>query len=184
MALISQSEVEARLGRSLTAEEASSFTSINNALQAYVERMIGSSVESVAASTRYYDGGVQHLRIDPCTAITAVKYVDDDSLVEYTWDSSDYTAEPINRTLKTMIRNRDGKFNRGINNVSVTAKFSIYDDASTLYIVRDALISSLVNEIGNNNNVKRESIEGYSIEYANTETIDALSKLTYLFPEV
>ena len=62
MALISQSEVEARLGRSLTAEEASSFTSINNALQAYVERMIGSSVESVAASTRYYDGGVQHLR--------------------------------------------------------------------------------------------------------------------------
>jgi len=184
MALISQADVEARLGRSLTAEEASSFPTINNSLQSYVEKIIGSSVESVSATTRYYDGGVQHLRIDPCTSVTTIKYVDDDSAAEYIFDSSDFTVEPINRTLKTMLRNRDGKFNTGINNVAVTAKFSIYDDTSVLNIVKDALISAIVSEVANNNNVKRESIEGYTIEYANTETVDAISKITYLFPEV
>ena len=60
MALIEQSDLEARLGRSLTAEEASAFTIVNTANQAYVEGMIGSSVESVAEATRYFDGGVQH----------------------------------------------------------------------------------------------------------------------------
>lgn len=103
--------------------------------------MIGSSIESVSASTRLYDGGVQHLSIDPCTSITAVKYVDDDTDVEYTFDSSDYTAEPVNRTLKTMLRNRAGKFGTGMNNVQVTAKFSIYEDTATLSVVKDALLN-------------------------------------------
>lgn len=184
MALISQADVEARLGRSLTAEEASSFTGINNALQSYVEKMIGSSVESVSSSTRYYDGGVQHLPIDPCTTITNLKYVNDDATLDYTFDVDDYTKEPVNRTLKTMIRNRDGKFVTGINNVAVTAKFSIYEDTGILNIVKDAMISAIANEVANNTNVKRESIEGYSIEYATTETINSLSKISYLFPEV
>ena len=63
MALITQADIEARLGRSLTADESSSFTLINLALQAHIERMIGSSIESVSPTTRYYDGGVQHLAL-------------------------------------------------------------------------------------------------------------------------
>lgn len=184
MALISQSEVEARLGRSLTTEESNSFSTINNSIQTYVERLIGSKVESVSATTRYYDGGVQHLKIDPCTAVSAVKYINEDLSTEYTFLTSDYTIEPINYTVKTMVRNRDGKFARGMNNIAITAKFSIYDDANILSIVKDAILSAICNEVGNSTNVKRESIEGYSIEYANNETVDALKKLTYLFPEV
>ncbi len=184
MALITQSDVEKRLDRTLTANEASSFVIINAALQSIVEKMIGSSVESVDPSTRLYDGGVQHLAIDPCTAITALKYVDDDSDTEYTFLSSDYTAEPVNKTLKTMLRNRDGKFDTGINNVSVTAKFSIYDDTNTLNIVKSALLESIVSELSNTDNVKRESIEGYSIEYLNEQTKDNLSAIKFLFPGV
>lgn len=184
MALISLAELEARLGRSLTSDESSSFTLLNNALQNEVERIIGSGVESVSESTRYYDGGVQHLAIDPCTSVTAIKYVDDDSAVEYTFDTSDYTTEPINRTLKTMLRNRDGKFSSGINNIAVVAKFSIYEDTKTLEIVKSALLESLVNEISNNDNVQRESIEGYSIEYITEQTKNAMNSIKFLFPGI
>lgn len=184
MALISQAELEARIGRPLTSEEASAYPLINAANQTYVERMIGSSVESVTPVTRYYDGGVQHLRIDPCTSITAVTWVDDDQVVNSTFDTTDYTKEPINQTLKTMIRYRPGRFMRGMNNIAITAKFSIYEDTGTLNIVKDALLSALESEIDNSGDIQKESIEGYSVEFAKTETKAALNKLKYLFPEV
>lgn len=185
MALLTQSDVEARLQRSLTAEEQTAFTVINAALQASVERMIGSGVEEASETTRYYDGGMQHLKIDPCTNISSVKQVDDDDAVVYTYDTSDYTTEPRNRTLKTMIRHRNNSgFVRGINNIAVAAKFSIYGDTDTLNIVKDAMLNALVAEVQNSNNIKRESIEGYSVEYASTEAKAALAPIKYLFPEV
>jgi len=184
MALISQSEVEARLGRSLTAEEATSFSIINPALQAQVEKIIGSGVENADAHTRYYDGGVQHLAVDPCTTVTAVKLVDDDQVVTDTLDTTDYTLEPINNTLKTMIRHRSGKFWTGINNIGVTAIFSIYNDTKVLAIVKESLINALVSEITNNGNILKESIEGYSVEYASSTTQAHLNSIKYLFPGV
>ena len=77
MALISQSELENRLGRELTTQEANDFDTQNLALQTYVEKWIGSSLEAVDETTRYYDAGSQHTMIDPATEITAVKYVND-----------------------------------------------------------------------------------------------------------
>lgn len=184
MALISQADLEARIGRSLTASEASSFTVINAAIQAHIEEMIGSSVESVNETTRYYDGGVQNLPIDPCTNISAVKYVDADTAVEYTFDTSDYTTEPVNTTCKWMLRNRYAKFARGFNNVSVSAKFSIYADTRLLGIVKDAILSSIESELSNSDNIQRESIEGYSVEYASAQTKASLAKLESVFPRI
>lgn len=184
MALITQSDIEARLGRSLTAEETTTFTIVNNALQSKVELMIGSDVESVSETTRYFDGGVQHLPINPCTNITSVKLVNDDQVATDTYDTTDYTTEPINKTLKTMLRHRSGAFSTGINNIAIAAKFSIYGDTDTLNIVKDAMINALVSEVNNSDNIKRESIEGYSIEYATTETKNSLASIKYLFPEI
>ena len=184
MALITQSDIEARLDRSLTAEETTTFTIVNNALQSKVELMIGSDVESVSETTRYYDGGVQHLPINPCTNITSVKLVNDDQVATDTYDTTDYTTEPINKTLKTMLRHRSGAFSTGINNIAIAAKFSIYGDTDTLNIVKDAMINALVSEVNNSDNIKRESIEGYSIEYATTETKNSLASIKYLFPEI
>lgn len=184
MALISQAELEARIGRSLTTAESSAFESINNAMQAEVERLIGSSVEDESPSTRYFDGGIQHLAINPCTAITAVEWVDDDYIVIYTLDTSDYTTEPVNKTIKTMIRYRPGILPRGINNIAVTATFSIYDDSDTLAIVKNALLEALEAELENNDNIQSESIEGYSITYATAEAKNALNSIQYLFPGI
>lgn len=184
MALVTQSDVEKRLERALTSDEASAFTLINAANQAYIEEMIGSSVESAEEATRYYDGGVQHLKIDPCTSITAVKLVDEDQSVIETIDTSDYVKEPINQTLKTMIRYRYGKIYSGIANIGVTAKFSIFDDATILSIVKNALIEAVVSEVDNSDNIVKESIEGYSVEFAKTATKNSLDAVKYLFPEI
>ena len=184
MALISQADLEAKLGRTLTNAEENAFTSTNNALQAEAEKIIGSSTEAQALSYRYYDGGVQHLSIDPCTDISAIDLVDDDQVSTYVYDTTDYTKEPINKTLKRYIRHRSGAFVTGINNIRVQAKYSIQGDTDTLAIVKDALLEALASEIINTDNIKRESIEGYSIEYATTETKDALKRIMYLFPQV
>ena len=184
MALISQSDLEARLGRSLTAEETSAFTLINTALQAYIEKLIGSDLESASLTDRYYDGGLQHLPIDPCTDVASIKIVDEDQVVTDTVDSSDYTLEPINRTLKTMIRYRYGRIYRGFNNIKVNAKFSIYEDTDTLNIVKNAMLDYLVAEINENENIVKESIEGYSVEYSNTQAKNSLAVIKKLFPEV
>jgi hypothetical protein len=183
MALISQSDLEAKLGRNLTAAEASAFTIVNASMQAEIERMIGSSLEEASETTRYYDGGVQHLAIDPCTNVTSVKSVDDDQVVIETYDTSDYTIEPVNNTLKTQVRNR-GRFYTGINNIAVTAKFSIYADTAMVNIIKNIMLEALTSEVDNSDNVKRESIEGYSIEYASTETKNALTGIGYLFPRI
>lgn len=184
MALISQADLEAKLGRSLTTGEANAFSSTNNALQAEVERIVGSSLETVSATARFYDGGVQHLSIDPCTDITVIELVDDDQIATDTYDTTDYTKEPINKILKRYIRHRSGAFVTGINNIKITAKYSIAGDTEIVKIVKDAMLEALASEIINTDNIKRESIEGYSIEYANTETKDAISRIMYLFPQV
>lgn len=184
MALVSQGDLEQRLGRSLTGEESNAFSTINNASQAHIERMIGSSIESVSASTRYYDGNLQNLAIDPCTAVTQVSYIDNNAIGQFVYDTADYTVEPINRTCKTMLRYRWGAFDEGLNGIAVTAKFSIYDDAQVLSVVKDAILTALTAEINNNSNVKSESLEGYSITYASTEARNALDKIAYLFPEI
>lgn len=182
--LIVQSDLESRLGRSLTSDESSVFLIINAAYQSYVEKLIGTKLETATETTRYYDGGVQYLRIDPCTNVTAVKLVDEDQVVFDTLDSSDYTIEPINRTLKTQINYRWSKLYSGMNNIAVSAKFSIAGDTDTVNIVKNAMIEALASEIDNSDNIKKESIEGYTVELAQTETKDALDSIKYLFPEI
>lgn len=184
MALIEQSDLEARLGRSLTNEEQTAFTLINAANQAYVEKLIGTKLESVSETTRHYDGGLLNLPIDPCTSVSSVKRVDEDFSVEDTYDTSDYIAEPYNSTLKTMIRHRYGKFVRGFRNIAVTAKFSIFEDTDTLNMVKDILLDVLEGQVTDSKNKKKESIEGYSVEYADTDTKTALNKLGSLFQQV
>lgn len=183
MALVNQSDVANKLGRSLTTEEANAFTGVNAALQAFVEKKIGSKVDDVAETTRYYDGGVQHLKIDPCTDITSVAYVDDNQDNPSVIETSEYTKDPINSTVKIQLRSRT-RFLTGIYNIAVTAKFSIYGDEPTRNIVKNALINAVASEIQNSGNIKRESIEGYSVEFAQTETLSALAPLDYLFPGV
>lgn len=184
MAIISQADIQARLGRSLSTEEDYAFDIVYDALKNYIESIIGSSIDLVDPETRYYDGGVHFLSIDPCTDITAVTYTDADYNIDSTFEDNEYSAEPKNRTLKTMIRPRYGRFTRGMNNVAVTATFSIAGDERMLAVVKDAMLTGLEVEIANTNNITRESIEGYTVEFAEPQTKSALDRLRTFFPEV
>jgi len=184
MALIAQAELEQRLNRSLTANEVALFPLVNAALQNYVEEMIGSSLEPVSPTLRYYDGGVQHLAIDPCSNITEVTYRDENQLVDDTIDPDDYTTYPANKTIKTQITARFGRFVKGYNNIGVTAKFSIADDTKTIAIIKRSLLEMLAAEIESNDNIARESIEGYSVEYVKSETKDQLDRLAFLYQRI
>ena len=184
MALVTQSDLEKRISRTLTSDEASDFLIINAANQSYVERLIGSSLETASESTRYYDGGVQHLKIDPCTNISSVKIVDVDQTEIETIDSDYYVKQPINKTLKTMLQNRYGKFYCGVSNVAVIAKFSIAGDTDTVNVIKNSMLDALASEIDNSDEIIRESIEGYSVELAQTATKNYLDSIKYLFPEI
>jgi hypothetical protein len=177
MALITQTELENKLGRSLTADEIANFAIMNVAVQSYVERMLGTSVETETPATRYYDGGLQNLEIDPCMAITAVGYVDAYNNPQYVLATNEYTIEPNTRAVKTMVRNRWGKFASGMNNVAITATFSIYDDPDTLAIVKNAMLDILDQVIENKESVTQESIEGYSVNYGSLNQTASMKAL-------
>lgn len=182
MALISQSDLEAKLGRSLTGDEVNVFNVLNPATQAIVEELLNVSVESVSESSRYYDGGLHLLNIDLCTNITSVQIVDNDQVVWDTIDTSDWVAEPFNKTLKQALKHRGGRFPRGIRNVLVKAKFSIWEDVNARNIVKNALLDMLVQGIDNKSGIKKESIEGYSVEYSDFEETASMKALHTLLP--
>ena len=184
MGLISQSNLEAKLGRILTTVEKNAYTFIADAIIKYVEAFIGVSLTDTTTTSRYYDGGVQHLKIAPCTDITKVELIDDYMTVVYEYITSDYQTEPSHKSLKTMLRHRSGAFVTGLNNIKVTAKFSLAGDTESLAIVKYAILEALVSELGNMDNITQESIEGYSVNYGDQKTIDVISSIKYLFPEV
>jgi len=181
MALLTQADLEAKLGRSLSTSEATNFTILNQAVQTQVEKLIDSGVESVSPSTRYYDGGVQNLPISPCTSITAVGYYDENQTLVQTLLTDDYLAHPYNKTLKTMLRGRNVRFASGMSNLGVTAKFSIYEDSDTLAMVKDIMLDILTAEIENAGNVNKESIEGYSVEFKEIDSKEAFARLGQIF---
>jgi hypothetical protein len=184
MALITQADVESRIGRELNDEEIYAFKIVNEAAQARVENSIGSSLEATTESTRYYDGGVRNLAIDPCTDISAVKYYDEYENVNYTFLATDIIYHPQERTLKTMLRYRHGRFDSGMSNIGVTAKFSINADTEMLRIVKDALLEVIEAEVKNSSNIKRESIEGYSVEWFTADSQAAFARVDNLFQNI
>jgi hypothetical protein len=177
--LVTQTDLENKLGRVLTSEEAVNFTLINTAIQSYVEKMIGSSVEAESLSTRYYDGGMMNLAVDPCTDIDKVEYVDTYENSEYIFDDNEITVEPRNSTLKTMLRLRYKKFNNGFNNIAVTAKFSTYADDKITAIIKNTILDANVELIEGKEDVSSESIEGYSVTYKvkDNDSIKALNSI-------
>lgn len=183
MGLIKQADLEGRLSRSLTTEEQSVFPTINAAIQSELERYLSTSLEAVEASARYFDSGMQHMSIDLCTDVTSIQEVDDDLAVVQTLDSTDYQVEPVNKTLKTYIRFRNSGQPRGLNNVKVTAKFSLYGDSEARNIIIGVLLDMLAKKVSSESikgEVTKESIEGYSVEFARYKDLDKLKNFNVL----
>lgn len=172
------------LQRTLTADETAYLVILIPAIKIWLDRKLGTTFDSAAETTRYYDGGGNVVNIDPATTITAVKtYNNDGTLADTYTDLEDYVAEPINETVKTQLVRRSGIFPRGNRRVAVTAVFSEYDATNTKVpediqvaatrIAADVLQSSSQSTTAN---VASESLEGHSISYKNpNEIIDKVA---------
>lgn len=161
-----QADVEAYLKRVLSTSESQSFSLMLAAVQTYIDNETGNSFGDVSATTRYYNGGSEIIDIDPCTNVTAVKLVDSDLALVYTYtEHEEFELYPLNQTYKTYIRNRYDKFPLGLSRIAVTAKFSGGEVPDDIKFVATVMTASLITE-GMNGKLASESIEGYSKTFA------------------
>jgi hypothetical protein len=170
MSYTSTSQVSNFLQRVLNAYEDAELAIIVAAVQVWIDKRLNSTFDQVAESTRYYDGGGRSLDIDPCTDITEVKTINDDSSSSYTYTvGTEYISEPQNETVKRELRKRLTPFPRGIQRVAVTAKFSEYDGGvpADIQILATRLVAGIINSGKSvaSGNVSSESLEGHSISF-------------------
>lgn len=183
-----------QLQRELTTEEETLLTTLIPAVDLWIDRTLNTTfIEQETATSRYFDGTGPLIDIDPCTGVTAVASVDweDDNVATYT-TGTDYLLEPVNSNVKTAIRFRGKGFypyslNASIMPVAdfttgrlkITAKFSEYDDGvpEDIQIMATRICSGLVNassaDSSNSEGIKKESIEGYSVEYGDSSSISS-----------
>lgn len=182
MGYTNRSLVEAQLKRTMTDNEMALFTVADTAIKLWIDTKLGSAFDEVSASSRYYDGGVESLDIDPCTAITEVMAVNDDGSDSYEYTANDeYVAEPLNETVKRELRKRVGCFPSGKRRIKLTAKFSEYVDdiPEDIQIVATRIAVAMLNTLNFDSGggvVGKESIEGHTLEFVSAQaSIDKLA---------
>lgn len=173
MAYTTQTLIENYLQRTMTANEIGFLAILIPAVKLWIDRKLNTTFDSASASTRYYDGGVKNLDIDPCYDITEIKAINDDNSDSYLYDlttTPEVVFEPVNETIKREARKRNGKFPSGIKRIALTAKFSEYDGGVPADIQSAATIlaAEVLNQgkiASSGGNVASESLEGHSINY-------------------
>lgn len=171
MAYTSQTLIENYLQRTLTASEVSFLTTLIPAVKLWIDQKLNSTFDSVGSTSRYYDGGDQHIDIEPCTSVTEVVSVNDDLTDSYIYtEDTEYILYPLNETVKTEVRGRGFKFPDGDSRIKVTASFSEYDGGvpSDIQLVATRLVAGIINQgkvDSSGGNVSSESLEGHSISY-------------------
>ena len=176
--------IENYLQRALTSDEAASLITLNRAVKKWIDKKTTSSFDQATASIRRYDGGVSSLDIDPCTTITAVSALNDDGSVSYSYDltsTPEVQFEPLNETIKRELRKRNGCFPDGTGRIAVTAQFSEYDAGvpEDIELIATRLLAAIIRGSSFDSNsagIKKESIEGHSVEYStSSDTLDTLA---------
>lgn len=173
MAYTTNAKIADYLQRSLTTDETDFLAVVIPAIKIWLDKKLGSTFDEASETTRYFDAaGMQSLDIDPCTAITAVKSVDDERGVEYAYTNlTEYIAEPQNETVKReLVRRGSGRWPRGLGSVAVTAKFSEYDNGvpEDIQVIATRIAAEILNtgkRESAGGNVSSESLEGHSIHY-------------------
>lgn len=164
------------LQRTLTAQESDTLAMLIPAVSKWIDNHLGTTFnETDEVTTREYDGeGGSILTIDPCTSITSVVGVNQDFDTDYAYDADDYVAMPQNDTVKTWLRKRAGRWPRGIANIAVTAIYGSYDAEAggipeDIQLIATRIVAGIIRGTYNDDNsegIKRETIEGHSVEYS------------------
>lgn len=182
MAYTTQSLVEKYLERSLTADEVALFAILLPAVQRWIDKTLSSTFDTADASTRTYDAEGGIVDIDPCQAITKIEAVDYEGSASYAYtEGTEYVLYPQNETVKNELRARSKHgFTRGVARIKVYAKFTEYDFTNNkvpedIQLLATRLIASQLRGLSadadvDSAGVKKESVEGHSVEYVTSES--------------
>jgi len=185
MAYSTQTQIEAILGRVLTAAEITLLAGIQAGADLWIDSQTGVTFGSTPSS-RYYDGGLGVLAIDPVRSISAVELVDAELDVLYTYEEgTDYIKGPLNDTVirylekryyaETYLIDADNEYGRwpsGLKKIKVTGIFSYADSAPddisylSAYLTSKMILAKGYLASGTSGPTVKESIEGYSRESA------------------
>jgi hypothetical protein len=155
-----QINVERYLNRKLDIDESGNFELIAKGVDKYIDAMTRRTFGiDETDSVRYYSGGLKEIFIDDFNEITSVEVVDSSEIVTSIYDEDNhYLAFPRGMTPTSSIYKVSGRFPRGTNNIKVTGKLGVPvpDD---IVLAATILVASVYS---NPDNIKSESIEGYS----------------------
>lgn len=186
MAYSTQAQIEAILGRSLTADETTLLAGIQAGADKWIDAQTGVSFGDLTGS-KYYDGGLSVLAIDPVRSITAIELVDYNLDTVYTYvEDQDYIVLPENDGLIRALQKRSypesvffdsldgdaGVWPHGLKRIKVTGNFSyadtVPDDLSYLsaYLSAKKLLAKGYLASGGTGPKTKEEIEGYKVEFA------------------
>ena len=170
-----EATVEKIIQRSLTTEEKASLdlviANISKFVADYLNRNYQDIVEGeegeseIEDSVMYYDGNGQYELFldDDFTEITQIELLDSEgSTFETIDDEDDYILYPLNSSPKNSIVLRSYRFPLGHARVKITGKFTsgALPDAVCMAVTK--LVADYVLNLAENENIKSESIEGYS----------------------
>lgn len=196
MAYSTQTQIEAILGRVLTASETIVLAGIQTGADLWLDSQTGISFGSTVTS-KYYDGGFSILAVDPVRDISAVELVDQELDVLYSYENNiDYVQGPLNGDVVRYLEKRSypqgylndinddqGLWPSGLKRIKVTGVFSYADtppaDIQYLasYLVSKMLLAKGYIATGTSGPISKESIEGYSRENAGGSAQSSYSAL-------
>lgn len=165
------------LKRSLTEPEMNLWSTMLKSATKFVDEYCDTTFDDTDENIyRYYDGeGLNEIDIDPCKEVETV-YIMDDEIPSSLYDVTDYVLEPINETIKTSIRLKNGmKFPHGAANIRVEGKFTSYDGSipADVSLATTMIIADYLNGA---RDVQSETIEGWSVTYATSADVTSTVK--------
>lgn len=176
-----KANVEAYLGRSLTASENTLLEGVieyfSGFINSYTNRVWNdlSATKDPEASSKVYDGnGMKEVRLnDSVKTLTKVEILDTSGGVYNTYYPDDIITYPLNREIIDSICLRSGHFPNRRACVKVYGVFTDGAVPADVVAVCTKLVAGYIGDSNTSGAFKRESIEGYSYELLSSDEKDS-----------
>jgi len=152
-------------------------------IEAYIDNQTCRNfIADTVATEKSYDGnGLHELLIDDCISITSleIKTTDGDVILDDLVEGTDYFLEPSNELPKQSIRLYGYIFNRGIQNVKVTAKWGYSADVpADIEHSATVLVSNIIDFSNQSDGeIQTLNVGSYSVSFADPDKRDDFEKV-------
>lgn len=168
-----QAKVEAFLGRVLTAAELIILPTIVAAVERQIDTILDTTFKNTAAlygATRYFDGGVGHIDVDPFQNLTSIEMISPDGSITVTLDATTYVLQPYSGNVTRTITIRYGRIPKGYKDIKIIADFTEFaaEEAgvpSDIQLIATRVVGTIIANPDLASGLKAETIEGHQVVY-------------------